>query len=85
MKNNREHKIGNSFARVFKPCKKPSRSADKISQGGSKYWFGEDRNGKYMIRMSDHWGRVGDSYYLFNKQMTDNCEISFIRIGKSYL
>lgn len=85
MKNNREHKIGKVFVRVFKPCKSPSCSPEKISQGGSKYWYGIDKFGKFMIRKSDHWGQVGDSYYLFSKQITDICEVGEVRTGKTYL
>ena len=85
MKNNREHNINGIFARVFKPCKSPSCSPENISQGGSKYWYGSDKRGKFMIRKSDHWGHIGGSYYLFSKQITNSCEVGEVRTGKTYL
>jgi hypothetical protein len=81
--NNRQYPESN-WARVFKPCKKPSRSPQAISQGGSMYWFGKDKRGMYMVRLSDHWGKVGNSYYLFSKQKTNLCEVGPVRVGKTY-
>lgn len=36
----------------------PARKADYISRSGSRYWYGEDERGKYVIRSSDHWSDV---------------------------
>lgn len=43
----------------FKPCERPDREPDFISLSGSKYWYGEDKDGGFVIRESDHWGAVG--------------------------
>lgn len=43
---------------VFKPCKVPKRKPDHISPSGSRYWFGTNKKGDYMIRYSDHWSRI---------------------------
>lgn len=40
---------------TFKGCKIPKRKPDYISGGNSRYWYGEDKKGKYVIRASDHW------------------------------
>lgn len=49
---------------TFKGCKTPKREPDYISYMksfystdivSSRYWYGEDKNGKYVIRESDHW------------------------------
>lgn len=42
----------------FKGCKKPKRKPDYVSKSGSKYWYGENKRGKYVIRHSDHWCNV---------------------------
>ncbi|MDP3836841.1 MAG: hypothetical protein Q8Q67_01955 [bacterium] len=47
----------------FKGCKKPKRKADYTSYNrdqeiSSEYWYGEDKNGKYVIRCSKHWSRT---------------------------
>lgn len=40
---------------LFKGCKTPKRKPDHISRSGSKYWYGEDSIGKWVIRQSNHW------------------------------
>jgi hypothetical protein len=52
---------------VFKGCKKPKRKADYISYDrfylenyaekipSSYYWYGQDKNGSFVIRYSSHW------------------------------
>lgn len=40
---------------TFKACKRPKRKPDYKSDSGSKYWYGVDKNGEYVIRHSDHW------------------------------
>ncbi len=41
---------------IFKPITKiPTSKADYTSRSGSRYWYGEDKRGKYVIRRSDHW------------------------------
>lgn len=50
----------------FKGCKRPKRNPDYSSPSGSKYWYGEDSKGKYMIRRSDHWSYInGYAIYPF--------------------
>lgn len=83
--NNREIKYSGVYIRVFKLCQAPHRSPDKITQGGSKYWFGQNRKGKFMIRKSNHWNKVGESYYVFNKHIPTKCEVGQVRTGKTYL
>ena len=34
---------------------KPTTKPDYTSRSGSRYWYGEDEKGKYVIRQSDHW------------------------------
>lgn len=46
---------------VFKGCKAPKREPDYISVSkydgsiSSKYWYGKNKKGLYVIRSSDHW------------------------------
>ncbi len=45
---------------LFKICKTPKRKADYTSYSkwgdvSSQYWYGEDKNGRFVIRKSDHW------------------------------
>lgn len=57
----------------FKGCKPPKRKPDYVSRRknaywdcdkrwptGSKYWYGKDEKGPYIIRQSDHWVTVKD-------------------------
>lgn len=43
---------------VFKGCKIPKREPDFISKSGSKYWYGINKTGKFVIRFSDHWVKI---------------------------
>lgn len=50
----------NSTKAVFKGCKIPKRNPDYISYNedgdiSSRYWYGNNKNGNYIIRESDHW------------------------------
>lgn len=45
----------NNTEAVFKGCQIPKRPPDFISSSGSVYWQQENRKGKYVIRLSDHW------------------------------
>lgn len=49
---------------IFKGCKTPKREPDFISNTGSKYWYGNDKNGGYVIREADHWV----THKAFNKE-----------------
>lgn len=46
---------------TFKGCKMPKREPDYISISkwsgniSSVYWYGKDKKGDYVIRLSDHW------------------------------
>lgn len=51
---------------TFTLCAEPTTTADFVSfnkrteEISSKYWYGEDEQGSYVIRYSDHWSnRVG--------------------------
>ena len=64
----------NGTSAWFKGCKPPKREPDYISYyypnlcygdietkiPSSKYWYGENKNGKYVIRQSNHWCKVSD-------------------------
>jgi hypothetical protein len=61
MKINKNNFYLNTFA-VFKGCKTPKREPDYISYNkrysdviSSRYWYGNDKKGSYVIRESDHW------------------------------
>lgn len=45
----------------FKVCRVPKREADFVSESSrgsiSKYWYGANKTGEYVIRQSDHWCR----------------------------
>ena len=43
---------------IWTCCKRPNRKADYTSKSGSKYWYGKDKNGYYVIRYSNHWSKV---------------------------
>lgn len=51
---------------IFKGCKRPKRKPDFISYSkydgriSSEYWYGEDKNGSYVIRCSNHWSTLKD-------------------------
>ena len=43
---------------VFKGCKSPNTTSSYKSRSGSEYWYGEDNNGRFIIRKSCHWTKV---------------------------
>jgi hypothetical protein len=73
------------WARYFKMCKKPHYKADRTS-GCSQYWYGADKRGRYMIRHSNHWGKVGRSIYLLSLTTSYNeCVFTQFVTAKTYL
>lgn len=40
---------------TFKGCKVPNRKPDYHSGSNSKYWYGKNSKGIYIIRLSNHW------------------------------
>ena len=40
---------------VFEGTERPKEEPDYTSYSGSEYWYGEDKDGKYVVRGSDHW------------------------------
>ena len=40
---------------VFEGTERPKGEPDYTSYSGSEYWYGEDKDGKYVVRGSDHW------------------------------
>ncbi|UKI24885.1 MAG: hypothetical protein L6U61_11760 [Bacteroidales bacterium] len=40
---------------VFEGTERPKGKPDYTSYSGSEYWYGEDKDGKYVVRGSDHW------------------------------
>lgn len=44
---------------TFNEVEKPAREADYTSNSGSQYWYGEDKNGQYVVRGSNHWSGIG--------------------------
>lgn len=87
----------NTFA-CFKGCKKPKKNPDFISNSGSEYWYGEDRNGRFVIRHSDHWseiyhrgwiesfdnGSIRTCYWILKTNIVEE-EIKMEYTGKCYL
>lgn len=58
--------IGNYFNSsygIFKGCKAPNRNLDFVSPSGSKYWYGSDKKGAFVIRKSNHWSKLGNKKY----------------------
>lgn len=53
---------------TFKACKTPKRKPDFESESGSRYWYGENKQGKYVIRESDHWSKT-----VCHKRSVDGC------------
>ena len=50
---------------VFKGCKTPKRKPNYISYNrfgivSSSYYYGSDKKGDYVIRVSDHWSAYSD-------------------------
>ena len=68
---------------VYKPCKRPVRNPDFESPSGSQYWFGENKNGKYIIRSSNHWGKAKGCYWDLKNAETYRLEEPVC--GKIYL
>lgn len=69
----------------FKPCKMPTRKPNFISNSGSKYWYGNDKKGDYVIRYSDHWGAVASCDWRIKNEPLRNRRISFTeKSGKCY-
>lgn len=65
----------------FKACKRPKRKPDYISYNkygyiSSMYWYGEDKNGQYVIRHSDHWSHVHTKDW--------HCLTECIRVARCY-
>lgn len=48
---------------IFKCCKAPNRPPDFVSNSGSLYWLGCDKQGEFVIRKSDHWSKVNNKKY----------------------
>lgn len=42
---------------------------DKKLGISSRYWYGEDNKGRYVIRESDHWGGVGACFWTRTKDL----------------
>ena len=47
----------------------------------SRYWYGQDSRGKYIIRESDHWGRVASCTW----KITRDTIRRRLKYGKIYL
>lgn len=47
----------NDTVACFEPFEIPECEPDFVSDSGSKYWYGEDEDGDYVVRLSDHWGK----------------------------
>lgn len=61
---------------VFKGCKTPNRKSDFVSESGSRYWYGENKKGKYVIRCSDHWvgvRKLGENKVYKNIETISSC------------
>lgn len=48
---------------TYKLCKTPKRepsfiSLDRYGRVSSRYWYGEDSKGKFVIRESNHWMKI---------------------------
>jgi hypothetical protein len=54
---------------------------DKRLGISSRYWYGEDTKGKWIIRESDHWGSVGKCSWRITKHF---CETK-LKYAKIYL
>lgn len=75
-----------TFAK-FKRCNVPKRKPNFVSlnkkngKPSSKYWYGEDKEGEYVIRLSDHWGDVASCRWLLDGS-TENYDNP--QCGKAY-
>lgn len=54
---------------------------DKRLGISSRYWYGEDSKGKYVIRESDHWGKVASC----NWRATKDLKNKKLKTAKIYL
>ena len=43
---------------LFKGCTTPKREPDYVSYSGSRYWYGTDKKGSFIIREADHWVNI---------------------------
>ena len=57
---------------------------DKRLGISSRYWYGEDSRGKYIIRESDHWGKVASCHW-YKKYDTINKKENALICAKIYL
>jgi hypothetical protein len=55
---------------TFKGCKVPQREPDYVSDSGSRYWYGSNQRGPYVIRLSNHWSHRKN----FNTRRTCDCK-----------
>ncbi|MFA7285317.1 MAG: hypothetical protein WC011_00510 [Candidatus Paceibacterota bacterium] len=61
----------------FYPVKVPKRKPDQISSSGSQYWYGEDKNGSYTIRFSNHFGYCASTYFQLPKKVEERLERTY--------
>lgn len=64
---------------TFKGCKRPKRRPDYVSLNkfgyiSSLYWYGENKNGKYVIRESNHWSYVYSDPTLLEETSLRECK-----------
>lgn len=71
-----------STAAIFKACKMPKREADYESDSGSRYWYGENKRGKYVIRLSNHWTRCNHKSRVCKK--IASCQWQIVGLLKEY-
>ena len=77
-----EEQLGDFYKNTrceFKACRIPKRPPNFVSytkkgEVSSVYWYGYNRNGYYVIRLSDHWCRVSKNLKNCNEQMHGNCD-----------
>jgi len=67
---NRTNFHNRTFA-IFSECKSPRRGCHYISESGSHYWYGRNKKGAYVIRLSDHWVKYRNKY---NCDLHSNCK-----------
>jgi hypothetical protein len=71
----------------FKRCKVPKRKPDFFSLNkvtgkvSSRYWYGQDSEGLFVVRLSDHWGKVASCRWLLGGT-TEN--FPYHQCGKTY-
>jgi hypothetical protein len=83
---------------LFTQCKEPKRKPDYISKSGSKYWYGKNKKGSYVIRHSDHWvkiytrdgekrsdkKKISSCYWSIKIKKHNDIECRSMRCGKIY-